>query len=75
MLSSSSHAKLLSSIRLDQALLPTAIPTADRAFLLQLVDYLYSQKEKYQLCTTGMFTIDDEATENQEKAIMGTKLT
>lgn len=64
MLSSSSHAKLIASIRLDQALLPTAIPPADLSFLLQLVDYLHSQKERYQLCTAGMFTIDDEAAED-----------
>lgn len=75
MLCSNSNAKLISNIRLDQALLPNAIPEQDLDFLLQLVEYLHNQKEKYQLCTAGMFTVDDESAEDQQKAIFASKLT
>lgn len=75
MLTSSSHAKLLGSMRLDQALLPKAMPEQDRNFLLQLVEYLFSQKEKYQLSVVGMYTVDDESAEDQEKALFANKFT
>lgn len=75
MLTSSSHANLLSNLTLDQALLPAAIPEQDFRFLLQVVEYLANQKEKYQICVAGMHTIDDDSIEDQEKAIFASKYT
>lgn len=44
-------------------------------YLRQLVEFLFSQKEKYQLSTVGMFTIDDESAEDQDKAVFAQKFT
>ena len=47
MLTTSSLANLLQNDRLDQALRPNSIPEPDFRFLLQIVEYLKNQKDKF----------------------------
>lgn len=47
MLNTSDHAKIFSNVVFKNAILPDAIPEKDLSFLRNIVDYLYSQKEKY----------------------------
>lgn len=47
MLTTSSLANLLGNGRLDQVLQPNFIPEPDFRFLLQIVEYLKNQKDKF----------------------------
>mmetsp|Transcript_1199 Transcript_1199/g.2192 ORF Transcript_1199/g.2192 Transcript_1199/m.2192 type:complete len:282 (+) Transcript_1199:199-1044(+) len=74
-LSTNQHVKALSNYRFEQATHPDFLPPQDLAFLNQLVDYLYSQREKYSEATRLNFSHDDEDEVNADKAVFASKFT
>ena len=68
MLTTSDHVRLLSSLGLERALQPEAVPEKDLQFLRHIIDYLYASREKFRACTADkMYSAEDEG-EDQDKA-------